>query len=48
MNKAIHLGIWGLGRIGVIHAEHFLRMQGKYEAAAFCDCMQDRVNAGKI
>ena len=45
MNKAIHLGIWGLGRIGVIHAEHFLRMQGKYEAAAFCDCMQDRVNA---
>ena len=37
MNKIIRLGIWGLGRMGQIHAEHFLKKHTKYQAASFCD-----------
>ena len=45
MNKIIRLGIWGLGRMGVIHAEHFLKKTSMYQAAAFCDCDQTRAEA---
>ena len=45
MNEIIRLGIWGLGRMGVIHAEHFLQKTSMYQAAAFCDCDPARAEA---
>lgn len=45
MTKIIRLGIWGLGRMGVIHAKYFLQKSSMYQAAAFCDCDPARAEA---
>ncbi|MHB8995314.1 MAG: Gfo/Idh/MocA family protein [Armatimonadota bacterium] len=40
----IRLGVWGLGRIGSVHAKHFAAQTGTYEVVAGCDVEQPKVD----
>ena len=42
--KPIKFGVWGLGRIGVVHCRHFSQTQEMYELAAVCDQEMQRVD----
>jgi len=42
--SAIRLGVWGLGRMGFIHCEHFSAETQLYELVAGCDTDQPKVD----
>ncbi|MEM1058148.1 MAG: Gfo/Idh/MocA family oxidoreductase [Verrucomicrobiota bacterium] len=41
--NAINFGVWGLGRIGLVHCDQFSRQRGLYSLSAVCDLAPERV-----
>jgi len=41
---AIKFGVWGLGRIGAVHCQHFSQAREMYELVAVCDQERQRVD----
>lgn len=41
--SVIKFGIWGLGRIGLVHSRNFSNEKDKYQLVAVCDTQQSRV-----
>ena len=45
MDGIIRFGVWGVGRMGIIHGECFSRQTHRYRAVAFCDAAPERAQA---
>lgn len=45
--EKIKFGVWGVGRVGTLHAKHFTMEQDKFELVAVCDREQSRLDDAK-